>query len=106
MLRPPGALGGDDPGGAMGVFKRGYQGHSYREWLIENVGTILSDDLSIFSAGLLRNGAQAWGAGFDSRHDHSPEGVQFRPNLLAVTSYDESLATTYKRTVTSTVCDN
>lgn len=106
MLRPPGALGGDDPGGAMGVFKQGYQGHSYREWLIENVGTILSDDLSIFSAGLLRNGAQAWVQVSIPDTITTPEGVQFRPNLLAVTSYDGSLATTYKRTVTNTVCDN
>jgi phage/plasmid-like protein (TIGR03299 family) len=36
----------------------------------------------------------------------TPEGVQFRPNLLAVTSSDGSLATTYKRTITNTVCDN
>jgi len=32
--------------------------------------------------------------------------VAFRPNLLATTSFDGSIATTYKRTVTDTVCDN
>jgi len=36
----------------------------------------------------------------------TPEGVAFRPNLLATTSFDGSIATTYKRTVTDTVCDN
>lgn len=36
----------------------------------------------------------------------TPEGVVFRPNLLATTSFDGSLATTYKRTVTNVVCDN
>ena len=32
--------------------------------------------------------------------------MAFRPNLLATTSFDGSIATTYKRTVTDTVCDN
>ncbi len=36
----------------------------------------------------------------------TPEGVAFRPNLLATTSFDGSIATTYKRTVTDTMCDN
>ena len=36
----------------------------------------------------------------------TPEGVVFRPNLLATTSFDGSIATTFKRTVTDTVCDN
>ncbi len=36
----------------------------------------------------------------------TPQGVAFRPNLLATTSFDGSIATTYKRTVTDTVCDN
>lgn len=36
----------------------------------------------------------------------TPEGVQYRPNLLAVSSLDGTLATTYKRVVTNVVCDN
>ena len=36
----------------------------------------------------------------------TPEGVVFRPNLLATTSFDGSIATTFKRTVTDVVCDN
>jgi phage/plasmid-like protein (TIGR03299 family) len=36
----------------------------------------------------------------------TPEGVAFRPNLLACTSHDGSLSTTYKRTITNVVCDN
>jgi len=32
--------------------------------------------------------------------------VRRLPNLLATTSFDGSIATTYKRTVTDTVCDN
>lgn len=36
----------------------------------------------------------------------TPEGFDFRPNLLATTSFDGSIATTFKRTITATVCDN
>ncbi len=36
----------------------------------------------------------------------APWDGTFRPNLLATTSFDGSIATTYKRTVTDTVCDN
>jgi hypothetical protein len=36
----------------------------------------------------------------------TPEGVVFRPNLLATTSFDGSIATTFKRTITDAVCDN
>lgn len=31
--------------------------------------------------------------------------MTFRPNLLATTSFDGSIATTFKRTITDTVCD-
>lgn len=91
----------------LGIFKDGYQGHSYREWLLENVATILDDDLNIGSAGLLRNRAQAWVQVEMPESIETPGlGVTFRPNLLACTSFDGSLATTYKRTVTVVVCDN
>jgi Domain of unknown function (DUF932) len=36
----------------------------------------------------------------------TPVGFDFRPNQLATTSFDGSIATTFKRTVTATVCDN
>ena len=106
ILRPPGALSVGDPGAILGVFKDGYTPHSYSEWLIENVSHILDADLGIYSAGLLRGGAQAWVQVSVPDTIRTPEGVEFRPNLLAVTSFDGSLATTYKRSVRNTVCDN
>jgi len=90
----------------LGVFKSGYQGHQYSEWLLENVATIIDDDLGIGSAGLLRNRAQAWVSVEVPESITTPEGVEFRPNLLATTSFDGSLATTYKRVVQIVVCDN
>jgi len=70
------------------------------------VADLLDDDLAISSAGLLRGGAIAWVEVSMPDTITTPEGVAFRPNLLATTSFDGSIATTYKRTVTDTVCDN
>jgi len=95
-----------DTSEVLGVFKQGYQGHGYEEWLLTNVGTILDSDLGIGSAGLLKNRAQAWVSVEMPENITTPEGVEFRPNLVACTSFDGSLATTYKRTQTFVVCDN
>ncbi len=90
----------------LGVFGSGYARHQYREWLLTSVADLLDDDLAISSAGLLRCGAIAWVEVSMPDTITTPEGVAFRPNLLATTSFDGSIATTYKRTVTDTVCDN
>lgn len=95
-----------DTGDILGVFKKGYQIHQYDEWLLECVEAILDDDLAVGSAGLLKKGAVAWVSVEVPDTIVTPEGVRFRPNLLAATSLDGSLATTYKRCVTNVVCDN
>lgn len=95
-----------DTASILGVFKSGYEVHQYRTWLLETVGTILDDDLSIGSAGLLKGGAVAWVSVEVPDSIVTPEGVEFRPNLLATTSHDGSIATTFKRVVTNVVCDN
>ncbi len=87
-------------------FADGYQRHQYSEWLLTSVANILDDGLSISSAGLLKEGAIAWVEVSMPDTISTPEGVDFRPNLLATTSFDGSIATTFKRTVTATVCDN
>lgn len=98
-----------DTGAELGAFKEGYQPHQYDEWLIHNVATLLDTsrgDLGIGSAGLLKGGGVAWVEVSVPDTITTPEGVAFRPNLLAATSFNGSLATTYKRTVQATVCDN
>jgi phage/plasmid-like protein (TIGR03299 family) len=106
MLRPPGALGAEDPGAILGVFKSGYAGHDYERWLLEQVAEILDDELAIGSAGLLKGGALAWVSIEVPETITTPEGVAFRPHLLATTSFDGSVATTYGRKVQLVVCDN
>ena len=106
ILRPPGALGADDHGAILGVFKSGYQPHDYTRWLLEQVSEILDDELAIGSAGLLKGGALAWVSIEVPETITTPEGVAFRPHLLATTSFDGSVATTYGRKVQLVVCDN
>ncbi|MBN6050771.1 DUF932 domain-containing protein, partial [Nonomuraea sp. RK-328] len=95
-----------DNGHVMGIFSEGYEPHPYREWLLDTIGRLLDDDLSIGSAGLLRSGAVAWVSVEVPENIRTPEGVEFRPNLFGATSFDGSLATTFKRAVTNIVCDN
>lgn len=95
-----------DTGLILGVFKAGYAVHQYHTWLLESVAGLLDDDLQIGSAGVLRGGAQAWVSVEIPDTITTPEGVAFRPHLLAATSHDGSLATTFQRVVTNVVCDN
>ncbi|MER7599512.1 DUF932 domain-containing protein [Streptomyces hydrogenans] len=95
-----------DTGAELGAFKDGYQGHQYGVWLLDNVATILDDTLQVGSAGLLRGGAVAWVSVEVPENVVTPEGVTFRPSLMARTSFDGSIATTYGRHITNVVCDN
>lgn len=93
----------------IGSFKSGYQGHQYREWLLDAIAILLSSnghELGIGSAGLLRKRAQAWVSCEMPENITTPEGVVFRPNLMSTTSFDGSIATTFKRIITDVVCDN
>jgi phage/plasmid-like protein (TIGR03299 family) len=95
-----------DTGVILGVFKSGYKIHQFKTWLLDSVATILDDDLSIGSAGLLRGGAVAWVSVEVPETITTPEGVAFRPHLVAAAAHDGSLSTTYTRAVTNVVCDN
>lgn len=100
-------VGRPETGTIFNYVAEGYEIHQYRDWLVNNVETLLDDsNLGIGSAGLLRAGGQAWVSVEVPENITTPEGVEFRPNLLACTSHDGSLATTYKRVVTNVVCDN
>ena len=100
------AMAASDDNAVLGLFKSGYVAHQYDEWLLQTVATILDDDLAIGSAGLLKKRAIAFVQVEVPENITTPEGVEFRPNLLATTSFDGSVATTYKRVVTNVVCDN
>ena len=95
----------DDTWQVLGVPSKAYQPHQYDEWLLKQVANLLDDDLSIGSAGLLKGGAIAW-VQVEMPENMKAAGVEFRPHLLATTSFNGEIATLYKRTCTIVVCDN
>jgi len=95
----------DDTFDVLGVPSKAYLPHQYDEWLLKNVGNVIDDDLAIGSAGVLKNGAIAW-VQIEMPENMKVEGVEFRPHLLATTSFNGEIATLYKRTCTIVVCDN
>jgi len=95
----------DDTFDVLGVPSKAYLPHQYDEWLLKNVGNLIDDDLAIGSAGVLKNGAVAW-VQIEMPENMKVEGVEFRPHLLATTSFNGEIATLYKRTCTIVVCDN
>lgn len=100
------AIARSDNGEVLGVFKDSYVPHHYREWLIGGLAGLLDDDLQIGSAVLLRGGAVACLSVETPETIVTPEGVAFRPHIIAVSSFDGTIATTFKPTVTNVVCDN
>jgi phage/plasmid-like protein (TIGR03299 family) len=91
------------------IAKDSYQPHDYSDSLVGAVSDIVDvsgSDLVISSAGLLKQRAIAWVEVSVPESIVTPEGIEFRPNLLATTSLNGTVATTYKRTCTDVVCDN
>ena len=89
------------------IAQANYVIHQYRDWLLDNVDHILgTSDLHIGSAGLLRRGAGAFVTVERPENVVSRNGMELRSRLLAATSHDSKLATTYKMVNTIVVCDN
>lgn len=95
-----------DTGAVLGIFTTSFEIHDYEQWLLSNVEHLLGDELQIGTAGLLRGGGQAWVQVEVPETVSGPGGTSFRPFLLAATSLDGSLSSSYGRAVTNTVCDN
>ena len=99
----------DNPSHTFWIAKESYTPHEYGDTLGNSLADLLdtsTDDLGVSSAGLLKDRAVAWVEVSIPDTITTPEGIDFRPNLLATTSLNGTLATTWKRTVTETVCDN
>jgi phage/plasmid-like protein (TIGR03299 family) len=98
-----------DNGAILGIFKQGYQVHGYKQWTADQIAAILDTskgELGTKSVGLLRNRgvafmqAQLTGSGLEVG------GFEFTPYILAATSVDGTLSSTYATGVTAAVCDN
>jgi phage/plasmid-like protein (TIGR03299 family) len=89
------------------VFKNSYQVHQYKQWLLDTVANIIDDnDLAIGGAGLLKQGAKAYVQVELPETVKTPMGFDIRPHLLACTSHDGTLSSTFQLVSTVVVCDN
>lgn len=93
-------------GDVLGVHKATRALHQYDEWLLDIAEPILGQGVEIGTAGILRGGRVAWVQFEVPETFRTPEGVTFRPFVLARSSMDASIATTWSRSITNTVCDN
>lgn len=96
----------DDTNALFEIFKDGYRSHQYGEWLVQNLANIVDDGINFGSAGLLKNGAVAFVSLEMPESVEVIEGFSVRPHLLATTSHNGQLTTTYKSVSTFVVCDN
>jgi phage/plasmid-like protein (TIGR03299 family) len=80
--------------------------HQYQDWLINNVAKLLDDDLCIGIAGVLRGGGGAFVTVETPDKIESRNGIELKPKLLAASSHDSRLATSYKMVGTILRCQN
>jgi phage/plasmid-like protein (TIGR03299 family) len=95
-----------DNGSVLGMFKESYAIHQYKSWLIETVSHLLDDDLNIGSAGILKNGAVSFVSVEMPENITILDNFSVRPMLLATTSHNGSISTTFKTVSTRVECDN
>lgn len=95
-----------DNGAILGLHSDSYAGHDYREWLIDNLSKLVGTEAQFANAGLLKEGAIAWVQIELPENIDIPGGVTMRPFLMGTTSFNGSLATTFKTGATDVVCDN
>ena len=96
-----------DDNTVFNIFKSSYQVHQYKKWLLDTVANLVDDnDLAIGGAGLLRQGGKAYVQVELPETIKTPSGFDIRPHLLACTSHDGTLSSTFQLVSTVVVCDN
>jgi phage/plasmid-like protein (TIGR03299 family) len=89
------------------VARSSYVMHQYDMWLTQTLKSIVNEtDLRIGSAGVLGGGAQAFVMIETPEALRSASGFELLPQVLAATSHNSTLASTYKLVSTFVVCDN
>jgi phage/plasmid-like protein (TIGR03299 family) len=96
----------DNQDAVYGIHSHKFEGHQYHEWLVNGPAKLVNGSTGISSAGLLKKGAIAWVQVSTPETWKTVQGVEFRSNLLCTTSFDGSIASTYKLTDQLSICDN
>lgn len=98
-------LWASDNGDFLGSHSSDYKVHQYREWLVVKVGRLLAQGFAIGAAGFLQGRKKAW-ISAELATFETVDGVKFRPQILAGTSHNGTLSSTFKMINTLLVCDN
>lgn len=94
-------------GNLFNIFKDSYAPHQYGQWLVNGLQNLVDDsDVAFGSAGLLKQGAVAFVTIETPENIEVVKGFEVRPHIMATTSHNGTLATTYKMVNTFVVCDN
>jgi phage/plasmid-like protein (TIGR03299 family) len=84
-----------------------YRIHDYEAWLLQLQSNVIGDTLTVLGAGLPRRGAQAYvQVALPDTAKDDKTGVEFMPYIMASTSLDGSLPTTFSAQSLLVVCDN
>lgn len=84
-----------------------YQIHDYEQWLLKLQSNVIGDTLTILGAGLPRRGAQAYvQVALPETLKDDKTGIEIFPYVMASTSLDGSLPTTFSAQAIDVVCDN
>jgi phage/plasmid-like protein (TIGR03299 family) len=95
----------EDTGDVFGIHSAKYNGHGYSQWLNREVQSMVGG-ADVANIGLLNRGAVGYVQVEMPESVNAGAGVTIRPFILATTSFDGSIATTYKTGFTNVVCDN
>lgn len=98
-----------DTGDILGIFRSGYQIHGYQQWTADQLAAITDQgrgELGVASVGLLKRGAVAFIQAKLEGTGMEVAGYGYTPFILAATSCDGSLASSYATGVVGAVCDN
>jgi phage/plasmid-like protein (TIGR03299 family) len=91
----------------VGIFKAGYKGHDFEMALLDKLDHLCGNGVGYSTAGFTKDNRAVAFVQLELPDNFSTkEGVTFRPNIGAATSFDGSLATIYKRGFTVWQCDN
>jgi len=103
------AIVSPDDGHMHGIFKAGWQLHGYQQWTADQIAAILDQsrgELGVASVGLLQQRSVAF---LQAKLDGSAlevGGYGYVPYIVAATSVNGSLASTYGVGIDGVVCDN
>jgi phage/plasmid-like protein (TIGR03299 family) len=99
----------DDTGEILSIPTKAWEPHQYDEWLVDALGDLLDDSslgLGIGSAAVFNGGRLAFVSIDVPDNIVTPEGVKFRPHILATTCMDQTIKSTYNSCITNCECDN